>query len=752
MFSLFSCDRKEEKTDIDNQIDNLLSIMTIEEKIGQLCCPIGFDLYEKNTDSIYICNSLKEMIVNDNIGSLYAVMRACPWSKKTLESGLDTKESAVLLNEIQRYNMEHSRLKIPLLFIEECSHGHMALEATVFPVGIAQASTWNRNLLEKMGEVISEEASLRGASVAYGPVLDIARDPRWSRIEEGLGEDTYLCAILGNAITQGIQKNMASTLKHFAAYGIPEGGHNGSDANIGKRKLMNDFLPAFRKSIQNGARCIMTSYNCIDGIPCTSNTWLLQDILRNEWDFKGVVFSDLNSISALHATHRIAENHEEAAALAINAGVDIDLGNSNYGKYLKDAIQNNLVDMNTLDNAVKRVLKLKFDLGLFENPYIDIPDNNMINNEEHKKVALQIAREGTILLKNNGILPLNNDIKSIAIIGPNADNTYNQLGDYTAAQHPDNVTTILEGIKNKVSRNTEITYIKGCDIRDTVNSDIETAVKASQNAEVTILVVGSSSARSFKTSYEKTGAAIVNNHIDDMDCGEGYDRSSLSLSGKQELLLSELSKTNKPLIIIYVQGRPLLMNNANTHADAILNAWYPGQEGGHALADIIFGDYNPSGKLPISIPENIGQIPVYYSLNEQHEYVDGNSEPLFEFGFGLSYTDFLYENMKIINENDTIKISADITNTGKYDGEEIIQLYVRDNIASVAPANKLLKGFEKIHLNKNEKKEVHFILTKDDLKILDKDLKWTFEEGEFIIMLASSSDNIRLSEKIFIEN
>lgn len=747
MLFFISCTENKKALPVDRQVDSLLSIMTVNEKIGQLCCPIGIDKYHNEHDSIYLSEDLKKLIKDHNIGSLYAVMRACPWSQKTLETGLDIEESIQLLNDIQRYNIENTRLKIPLLFVEECAHGHMAIEGTVFPTGIAQASSWNEQLLEMMGVAISEEASMRGAHIAYGPVLDIARDPRWSRVEEGFGEDPYLSATLGTAVTKGIQTNMAATLKHFAAYGIPEGGHNGAAANVGRHKLLTDYLPAFRKGIENGARCVMTSYNCIDGIPCTSNKWLLQDILRDRWEFDGLVFSDLFSISALHGTHKIAETPKHAAALALDAGVDIDLGNGNYGKYLEEAINEGLVTMEQLDNAVRRVLELKFEMGLFDKPYIN--NEGKTDKENNSKIALQVAREGTVLLKNNGILPLDDNIRSIAVIGPNADNMYNQLGDYTTPQHPDNVTTILEGIKERASGNISIKYVKGCDIRDRNNTDIESAVKIASESDVVIVAVGGSSARSFKDDYES--ADTDSERLEDMDCGEGYDRYSIELSGDQELLIKELAKTNKPMIIIYVMGRPMLMNTANEHTDALLCAWYPGQEGGHAIADILFGDYNPSGKLPISIPANIGQIPVYYSLGEQHDYVEGSSRPLFEFGYGLSYTKFLYENMRVSVENDIIDIHLNITNTGDYDGNEIVQLYVRDKYASVAPPDKTLKDFEKISLKAKEKKEICFTLHKDELLTLDENLEWIFEGGEFDIMIGASSDDIRLEKTIIFE-
>lgn len=726
-----------------DEIDRLLSQMTLEEKCGQLACPIGFNFYGKEGDSLWLSESFLGMMDTMPLGSCWAVLRADPWSRKTVETGLHPRESARLLNRMQRHAIENTRLGIPLLFCEETPHGHMAVGTTVFPTGIGQASTWNPALLEQMGEVMGREIRLQGAQIGYGPVLDIARDPRWSRVEETMGEDPYLAGTLGAALVKGMQKNVCATLKHLAAYGIPQGGHNAATAEVGPNKLMSDYLPSFEKAIcEGGAQSVMTSYNTIDGVPCSANRWLLQDILRRSWNFKGVVFSDLNAVNAIYATQHVAADPAEAAALALKAGVDIDLGGYNYGGYLKEALQRGLVTEADIDRAVRHVLQLKFDLGLFENPYVDEAlAEAEVGTAESARLAKQVALESAILLKNDEILPFGEHINKVAVIGPNADNMYNQLGDYTAPQAPDRIVTMLEGIQNK--GRAEVTYAKGCAIRDENDADLDEAVRIAKAADVVVLVVGGSSARDFKTSYEETGAAIVNESISDMDCGEGYDRSTLKLLGKQEELMQRIYATGKPVVTVYIQGRPLDMNLAAEKSNALLTLWYSGMEGGSALADILWGDYNPAGRLPISIPRSVGQIPVYYYQPATGDYVEESAQPLFPFGYGLSYTQFEYSELQVeaMQKADTLCIvTCTVKNVGPCDGDEVVQLYVRDEVASVAPASKLLKGFQRVHINKGETAQVVFHLTERDLSVYSTEKGWHFESGEFTMMVGGSSE------------
>lgn len=687
-----------------DRVDQLLSQMTLEEKCGQLTCPIGFALYGKEGDSLWLADGFVGMMDTMPLGSCWAVLRADPWSQKTVETGLHPRESARVLNMMQRYAVEHTRLGIPLLFCEETPHGHMAVGATVFPTGIGQASTWDPELLEQMGEVMGRELRLQGAQVGYGPVLDIARDPRWSRVEETMGEDPYLSGVLGAAVVNGMQKHVVATLKHLVAYGVPQGGHNAAIADVGPNRLKHDYLPSFERAVKDGrAGAVMTAYNSIDGVPCTANRWLVEEVLRQSWDFKGVVFADLNAINALYATHHVAADPAEAAALALKAGVDIDLGGYNYGGFLKEALQRGLVTEADIDRAVRHVLQLKFDLGLFDNPYVDEDLAEVgVGTPEHTDVARQVALESAVLLKNDGVLPLDEQIKKVAVIGPNADNVYNQLGDYTAPQNPDRVVTMLEGLREK--GRVEVVYAKGCAVRDENDAAIEDAVKTARAADVIVLVVGGSSARDFKTSYEDTGAAIVDDRVSDMDCGEGYDRSTLKLLGRQEELMQRLYALGKPVVTVYICGRPMDMNLATEKSNALLLLWYPGMEGGSALADILWGDCNPSGRLPISIPRSVGQIPVYYSQPVTGDYVEESAKPLFPFGYGLSYTQFEYGELAL---NGT-EVSVTVSNVGPCDGDEVVQLYCRDSEPGLTLSSERLVAFQRVHLKSGESKEVRF--------------------------------------------
>lgn len=744
------------------RVQDLLQRMTLEEKVGQILCPMGWQMYSKTEKGVELSDEFKQkMSSNMPIGLFWAVLRSDPWTEKNFQTGLNPELSAIALNKMQRYAVEETRLGIPILFAEECPHGHMAIGTTVFPTGLAMASTWNEDLLKKTGEIIGLEARLQGANIAYGPVLDLSREPRWSRVEETLGEDAVLTAKLGVALVRGMQgerqnegTHIYSTLKHFAAYGIPEGGHNGERAVIGMRQLFSDHLKPFKQAVQSGVASIMTSYNSIDGIPASSNKYLLTDVLRNQWGFKGCVFSDLFSIDGISSTHKVAKDVKEAGKLAIEAGVDIDLGANAYGNKTLQLINEGLLEEKHLDSAVANVLRLKFNMGLFENPYVS-PEKakKEVRSKTHKELARQVAREGIVLLKNDGLLPLNKNIQSIAVIGPNADQMYNQLGDYTAFQDEKEIITPLEGIKNAVNQTTKINYVKGCSIRDTNIYDIDRVIKAVEQSDVAIVFVGGSSARDFETEYMQTGAAKVKNQttLSDMECGEGFDRATLSLLGKQQDLLQAISKTGKPFVVVYIQGRPLNMNFASKNANALLTAWYPGEEGGNAIADILFGDYNPSGRLPISIPRSEGQLPVYYSKNNSRDYVDEKSSPLYEFGYGLSYTNFKYSDLRVekISSNDTVvKLSCRVKNIGEREGEEVVQLYVKDVVSSVCQDEILLKDFKKVFLKPNEEKQISFYLRKEDLSLYNMEMKEVFESGEFLFQIGASSSDIKLKKSI----
>lgn len=753
---------KQANLPVAERVNNLLSLMTLDEKIGQLCCPLGWEMYQKNTaQTVQPSLQFKQLLQKRPIGMFWATLRADPWTQKTLETGLNPQLAAKATNELQKYIIENTRLGIPLFFAEECPHGHMAIGTTVFPTSIGQASTWNPALIEQMAATVGLEASSQGAHIGYGPILDLAREPRWSRVEETYGEDPVLSAEIGKAMVKGIQSTkdgnkhqMLSTLKHFVAYGVPEGGHNGGAVRMGIRELMTDYMPPFKAAVQQGALSVMTAYNSIDGVACTSNEYLLKDILRNQWNFKGFVVSDLKAIENQVGTQSILQS----ASASVNAGVDVDLGGDAYGDNLAEAVKQGKVSMSQIDSAVCRVLRLKFEMGLFENPYVKPAQAaKLVGSQAHKVLARTVAQQSIVLLKNeNKLLPLDKNIRRIAVIGPNADNIYNQLGDYTAPQAREKIITVLDGIKNKVSKQTIVDYVKGCAIRDTTTANIDLAVKTAREADVTVVVLGGSSARDFKTKYIETGAATVatdNKELSDMESGEGYDRSTLDLLGKQLSLLQQLAKIGKPIVLVTIEGRPLNINWAADNIPAIVNAWYPGQEGGNAVADVLFGDYNPAGRLPISIPRSVGQLPVYYSQPTAHNYLEESSKPLYSFGYGLSYTSFEYSNLKITATNDSkhsVNVEFTVKNTGDSDGDEVTQLYLKDDVATVMTASKLLKRFQRISLKKGESTVVRFQLNADDMSLYNRKMERVVEPGTFTVMIGSSSDNIHLNSKFNI--
>lgn len=751
---------KDSKRSVDERTSDLIRRMTLEEKVGQLLCPLGWEMYEKKGEEVFCSEKFKKIVQERHIGMLWGVYRADPWTRKTLENGLDPKMAAKAGNALQHYAVEHTRLGIPLFLAEECPHGHMAIGTTVFPTGIGLAASWSPALLEKVGKVIGTELRLQGGHIAYGPVLDLVRDPRWGRVEETYGEDPVLSAALASGIIKGegggdLSKptSALTTLKHFIAYGVPEGGQNGNPSHVGPHELHDTFLPPFKSAIHAGALSVMTSYNSIDGTPSTANSSLLTGVLRDDWKFKGFVVSDLYSIEGIKSSHCVAPTLQGAAVMAATAGLDVDLGGDAF-VHLITAVQQGRISESVIDTSVCRVLRRKFEMGLFENPYADPAlAKNSVRGKEHIDIAHQAAQQAIVLLKNNGVLPLRRDCK-IAVIGPNADNRYNMLGDYTAPQEDSNVKTIVDGVRSKVNAS-QCEYVRGCAIRDTLHTDIDKAVAAAQKADVAIIVVGGSSARDFKTKYIETGAAIVTEaNISDMESGEGYDRATLDLLGKQLDLLKAIKATGKPVIVVYIQGRPLNMNWASEHADALLTAWYPGQEGGTAIADVLWGDYNPAGRLPVSVPRSVGQIPVYYNkVNPQgHDYLEVSSTPLYSFGYGLSFSKFEYSTLEVTKkEKYKFDVSFTVKNTGPYDGDEVAQLYLRDEFASTVQPIRQLKYFDKFFLKKGEEKRVTFSMTEDDLSIINQKMEKIVEDGEFTVMVGASSDDIRLKTVLRVE-
>lgn len=760
---------KNSKLDVESRVQDLLKRMTVEEKVGQLSKELGWEMYQKDADGrVQVSDKFKEAISKRPIGLLWGTLRADPWTQKTLLNGLSSEQAALATNAIQKYVIENTRLGIPILFSEETPHGHMAIGATVFPTAIGQASTWNPSLIEQMASIIGLEASAVGAHNGYGPVLDLAREPRWSRTEETYGEDAFLVSQMGQAMVRGMQGDkigskdkIISTLKHFVAYGVPEGGHNGASNTIGERELRHHYLKPFHQAVLSGAGSVMTAYNSVDGIPCSSNPWLLNDVLRKEWGFTGFVVSDLLSISGVRSSHAVASDAADAAKQSITAGLDVDLSGVGYGDNLLSAYNQGNVGDAVLDTAVARVLRMKFRLGLFENPYVSIQDvSKKVATPKNIEIARQVARESITLLKNqNNILPLSNGIKRIAVIGPNADNMYNQLGDYTAPQADGKVVTVLQGIKNAVGDNVIVDYQKGTAIRDTSLSDFNNAIQAAKLADVIVVAMGGSSARDFKTSYQATGAAEINaekKSISDMESGEGFDRATLEFLGDQLALLKELKKIGKPIILVTIKGRPLNLNWAEENVDAILDAWYPGQEGGNAIADVIFGKYNPAGRLPISVAKHEGQLPIYYNHNKplHHDYVEMDAKPLYAFGYGLSYSEFSYSDLKIDlkeNQDDFLcTIEFDVKNMSSIDGDEVAQIYIVDEVSSVVTAVKQLKAFDRKNIKANSTEHFKFTLSKDDLKLWTAQKQWKTEKGTFKVLVGKSSEEIMLKGDLIL--
>ena len=748
---------KDAKLSTEERVADLMSRMTVKEKIGQLRCILAWNCWEKKGKEIVPSESFKKEIAEGQIGMLWGTYRADPWTQKSLENGLTPELAAKAGNALQRYVAENTRLGIPLFLAEEAPHGHMAIGTTVFPTGLGMAATWNPSLIEQVGRVIAKEIRLQGGHISYGPVIDLARDARWSRVEETMGEDPILTAEIGAAQVRGLgggdlsqPYSTLATLKHFIAYGTTEGGQNGNPTFLGERELWENFLPTFKRVIDAGALSVMTSYNSLDGIPSTCNDYLLTDVLHNMWNFRGFVVSDLYSINGMWHTHHVANTLDEAGIMALKAGVDADLGALAY-ENLEEGLNNGSISIDDIDRACRRILRMKFEMGLFENPYVDPKKSKKgVRTEEHKQTALDVARQSVTLLKNeNSTLPLPKTVK-VAVVGPNADNIYNPLGDYTSPQDEGNVKTILDGFRQKIGAE-NVVYAKGCAVRDTTESNIQEAVSAALQSDVVVACVGGSSARDFKTSYKDTGAAITDSKtVSDMDCGEGFDRATLGLLGMQQELLEALRKTGRPLVVVYIEGRPMDKLWSDENADALLTAYYPGQEGGTAIADVIFGDYNPAGRLPVSVAANVGQLPVYYNKKAPlvHDYVEMSAKPLYAFGYGLSYTDFEYSNLKVSKHADGYLVSCDVKNVGSRDGDEVVQLYLHDEVASTVQPLKQLKHFERRMIKSGEAEHFQFVLTADDLSIIDRKMQRVLEPGDFKVMIGSSSDDIRL-EQIF---
>ncbi len=762
------------------RLEDLIGRMTLEEKVNQLTQLPAWTAYQKTEFGIEITELFQVLLSGNGLGSLYGVIRADPWTAVTLETGLNPREAAETVNALQRLAIEGSRLGIPLLIGVDGSHGAQALYATVFPTQIGLASTWNTALVRSVGAAIATETRAMGGNATYSPVLDVARDPRWGRTEETFGEDPYLVSSLGVAVVQGLQgerlaqpTSVVATLKHFAAHGQPQGGHNSAPNNAGERELREVWLEPFAAALKAGAASVMTAYNEVDGVPCSANRWLLSSLLREEYGFRGFVISDMGSIAMLHQGHRVAPDLARAAKLALEAGLDMEMngslsggafdqtllesvqtGSVQSGSAQSDPTQAGSVSESLVDLAVARILRVKFELGLFEQPYVD-PERaeRLVACLEHRDLALEAAREGIVLLKNEGsVLPLSKSLGRVAVIGPNADSIYNQLGDYTAPQRREDVVTVLDGLRAMLGSDAEVQYARGCGVRDPSTAGFTEAISLARASDVAILVLGGSSARDFGDEAHDTltGAAVMRaGNSGDMESGEGFDRADLGLLGVQLELLKQIHATGTPVVLVLINGRPLALEWASEHVPAILEAWYPGSQGGTAIGEVLFGDINPAGRLPISFPRSVGQLPIFYNHKPSvagKRYVEMDGRALYPFGHGLSYTSFAYANLRLepaaIRADQAATVFVEVTNSGARAGNEVVQLYLRDEYASVTRPLRELKGFERIHLESGETKTVRFELGFDELSLWDASLRRVVEPGTFRVMVGGNQFDV----------
>lgn len=740
---------------IEKRVDDLISRMTIEEKVGQLNMPCLYqEEWGKNREEKM--EASKKFAEGTFIPGIGPGGGFFTMANNILPGG--PVQQAAFFNELQKIAIERTRLKIPLLQTEEGTHGLMCSGGTIFPEGPAIGSSWNMDIIGKIYSATAKEARAIGIHQLFTLVIEPIRDPRLGRNQEAYSEDPYFCSRIAKTIVHAIQGNDISKsdkavagLCHYPGQSQPVSGLERGDMEISERTLREVFLPPWQSGIKEaGALGVMATYPSVDGIPTHSSSKILEDILRGELNFKGLVLSEGGGVNTL-VYSGLAETIKEASAMAANAGLDVSVSfNQGYFNEMVENIKEGKVSIETINRSVRRILRLKFMLGLFENPYVDeVHAATISHTAEHQEIALKAAREGIVLLKNqDNILPLSKSIKSIAVIGPNADDEKNQLGDYTSLTVLQDIVTVLDGIKNKL-HDAKIEYVKGCNVTGNEVDQIDKSAEAAKNADVAIVVLGENNWH----KENKQGTV-----------GEGFDVATLELTGRQKELVEKVHATGTPTIVILINGRPLAIPWIAEHIPAILEAWNPGEKGGDAIADVLFGDYNPSGKLPVTVPRHAGQLPVFYNYKPSKKYwleegwgksyADLDNKPLYEFGFGLSYSNFKYANLKIepldANVNEKITVSLDVTNTSDREGSEIVQLYIRDKISSVVMPVKELKGFQKIRLSPHETQKVAFEIGPNELQMLNKNLEWVVEPGTFMVMIGSSSEDTRLKGNIVI--
>jgi beta-glucosidase len=743
---------------VDERTRDLFSRLTLDEKLAQLGSVWVFQLFEETTFS----QKKAEQWLSHGIGQITRIGGA---------SNLNPVASAELANTIQSFLINTTPLGIPAIVHEECCSGYMALGATIFPQTLGVASTWEPELVEALAAVIRTQMRAVGGHQALAPVLDVVRDPRWGRVEETLGEDPYLVSRMGSAYIRSLQgtdlrEGILATAKHFVAHGASEGGMNWAPPHVPPRELLEVFVAPFEAAIKTaGLASIMPAYHEMDGVPVHRSEELMRDLLRTHLQFEGLVVSDYFGIDMLAEYHGVARNQREAAALALRAGIDVELPNTNcYGDPLREALEAGIADMALVDAAVGKVLETKFRLGLFEKPYVDTGRVlEVFETPEQRALARQIAQKTMVLLKNEGHrLPLSKESTSLAVIGPNADSTRNLLGDYTYPAHvetlieamksnplnqmvPESISmveqpvpmiSILQAIREKVSAGTQVRYAKGCDVIGDSTEGFAEAVEVARQSEIVIMMMG-----------DKAGLT------DDCTCGETRDRAEIGLPGVQEQLLRAVYAVGRPVVLVLINGRPLSLPWVAEHIPAIVEAWLPGEEGARAVADVLFGDCNPGGRLPMTFPRAVGQIPVYYSHKPsggrshwKGDYVELTSKPLYPFGHGLSYTQFEYSGFRMNTQQaragETVAVSVDVANTGSYTGDEVVQLYIHNKAASVTRPVKELKGFKRITLEPGECRTITFHLAVNQFAFYGHGMQFVVEPGQIEIMIGSSSTQI----------
>lgn len=755
---------KDSRLPVEERVQDLLSRMTMEEKIGQLSMKslkaLELDNNNRVTDS-----SLVNLFAGESIGCLESPF-------------VEHDKVAIYSEAADHYFRTKTRLGIPAIQIAECLHGQMALGTTIFPQAIGLGCTWNPALIKQMASVIAEEASLSGVDQALSPLFDLARDPRYGRVEECYGEDPYLVKEMGVAYVTGMQGEpevtrshilagkLACTAKHFVAYSVPEAGINLAPSLVGERTLRELHFYPFEAVVRDAnVYSVMPGYHEVDGVPVHASRWLLTDVLRKEWGFNGYIFSDYGAIGMLDNFHKTAHNKAESAYQAITAGVDLEApGRYAYGE-LEGLVRNEKLPQAVVDTAVSNILRVKFKMGLFDRPYRK-PEAlaKKVHKKESISLAQQIAEESIVLLKNSdNLLPLDKKkIKSVAVIGPNADKV--QFGDYSITKNNDYGTTILEGIRSYVGNDLKVNYAEGCGITNLSKAGFEEAVRLVGESDVVVLVLGGTSVIYSGIGWGDPNSKEVNT------CGEGYDRNELNFPGVQPELLDRITSLGKPVVLVMLNGRPYAIENEIAKVGAVLEAWYPGEKGGDAVARILFGEVNPSGRLSVSFPKTTGHIPVYANYKPSgrgyynrrgtpekpgRDYVFSSTDPLFCFGYGLSYTTFDYSDIHVNNYlntgGDVVEVYCRIRNTGNRAGAEVVQLYVRDLVSSVTTPVKALKAFDKVFLQPGEEKQIKFQVNKNDLRLWNVSKQWVLEPGEFEVYLGTSSEDIKLKSRFTVK-